>query len=153
PYHKAHTDGAALDDEYFKIPQQLRDRALQLHLDNGSRIIGLPCSPDTIVGYSAANLIVIDEAARVSDDLYKALRPRLAVSKGRLVALTTPKGRRGWFYEEWDKCAQALAAGRPAVWKRITVKATECPRIPKGFLEEERQSLGERWFRQEYEGS
>ena len=35
----------------------------------------------------------------------------------------------------------------------MTVRATECPRIPKEFLEEERESLGDRWYRQEYECS
>ena len=28
--------------------------------------------------------------------------------------------------------------------------AEQCPRIPADFLAEERQALGERWFRQEY---
>jgi hypothetical protein len=30
------------------------------------------------------------------------------------------------------------------------VKATDCPRIGKDFLEEERRYLGDAWFRQEY---
>jgi hypothetical protein len=30
------------------------------------------------------------------------------------------------------------------------VPATECARIPAKFLEEERATMGERWFRQEY---
>ena len=33
---------------------------------------------------------------------------------------------------------------------RVSVPATECPRIPKPFLEEERRRKGERVFRQEY---
>jgi hypothetical protein len=30
------------------------------------------------------------------------------------------------------------------------VTAAECPRIAPAFLEEERESMGDRWFRQEY---
>ena len=30
------------------------------------------------------------------------------------------------------------------------VPASRCTRIPREFLEEERKSLGEQWFRQEY---
>jgi hypothetical protein len=30
------------------------------------------------------------------------------------------------------------------------VSAEDCPRIPHEFLEEERATMGERWFRQEY---
>jgi hypothetical protein len=56
-------------------------------------------------------------------------------------ALTTPFGRRGWFYEAWSG---------PEPWKRVGVPATACPRHTPEFLAEERQSLGERWFRQEY---
>jgi hypothetical protein len=75
--------------------------ALRLTLANGSRIVALPGSEATVRGYSGAALLVVDEASRVADDLYFAIRPMLAVSGGRLVALTTPYGKRGWFYDEW----------------------------------------------------
>src|ERR1019366_4471008 len=35
-------------------------------------------------------------------------------------------------------------------WERILASATECPRIRASFLAEERRTMGERWFRQEY---
>ena len=40
------------------------------------------------------------------------------------------------------------ASGRQ--WERILAPATECPRIRASFLEEERRTMGERWFRREY---
>jgi hypothetical protein len=43
----------------------------------------------------------VDEASRVPDELYFAVRPMLAVSGGALMMLTTPYGKRGIFYEEW----------------------------------------------------
>jgi hypothetical protein len=131
----------ALDEAWRAIPEAERQTALQLHLKNGSRIIGLPASPATIIGYSGVSLLVIDEAARVLDDLYRSVRPMMAVSRGRLLALSTPYGKRGWFYEGWDK-------GQG--WERVSVKAEQCPRITAEFLEEERQVLGPRWYRQEY---
>lgn len=48
-------------------------------------------------GYSAAALIVLDEAARVPDDLYSAVTPTLATSGGRIIAMSTLFGRRGWW--------------------------------------------------------
>src|SRR5579863_2733288 len=51
-----------------------------LRLPNGSRIVGLPESPDKIRGFSAVSLLLIDEAAQVEEAMYKALRPMLAVS-------------------------------------------------------------------------
>jgi len=84
----------------------------------------------------------VDEAARVSDELYLAIRPMLAVSEGALWLMSTPFGKRGFFYEAW-------ANGGPG-WERIQAAATECPRISWKFLEEERATMGDRRFRQEY---
>src|SRR5205823_14964600 len=117
------------------------ESALQLELANGSRIVALPGQEGTIRAYSSVRLLVVDEASRVPDALYYAVRPMLAVSRGRLVALSTPFGRRGWFHEAWH--------GAEA-WERVKVTAHECPRISPAFLAEERRVLGERWFRQEY---
>src|SRR6516165_5072360 len=79
----------------------IRETALQLELANGSRVLSLPGTEGTVRGFSKVSLLVIDEAARVSDPLYFAVRPMLAVSRGRLVALSTPFGQRGWFHAEW----------------------------------------------------
>ena len=76
------------------------------------------------------------------DDLYFAVRPMLAVSGGRLVALSTPFGARGWWYEAWSS---------KEAWDRYEVPASECSRISPTFLEEERRNLGEWWHTQEYE--
>src|SRR5919199_3284635 len=82
------------------VPAQA-ETSLRLELEGGSRIISLPGSEATIRGYSGVRLLVIDEAARVEDTLYGSLRPMLAVSNGRLIALSTPFGRRGWWVEAW----------------------------------------------------
>src|SRR5262249_5829927 len=83
-------------DFYRRIgsPCRPRQTAEELQLSNFSRIVCLPCREDTIRGYSNVTLLVIDEAARVPDDLYRAVRPMLAVSDGRLVCLSTPYGKR-----------------------------------------------------------
>jgi hypothetical protein len=131
-------------DYYDALGRPLPDRKrteLQLWLTNGSRIIALPENEKTIRGYSGARLLIVDEAARVSDDLYRAVRPMLAVSRGRLLALSTPFGKRGWFYDEWTSAR---------AWERIQITADQCPRIPPEFLEDEREAMGERWYRQEY---
>lgn len=123
------------------VPAESETR-LSLELDNGSRVVSLPGSEGTIRGYSDVALIAVDEASRVPDDTYIALRPMLAVSGGRLVALSTPWGRRGWWHREW-------AEGEG--WERVEVPATACPRIGPAFLAEERRAMGPLWFRSEYE--
>lgn len=119
----------------------VQESQLQMELANGSRIVSLPGDEETVRGYSGVSLLVIDEAARVPDDLYKAVRPMLAVSGGRLVCLSTPFGKRGWYYHEWH---------RGEGWERVKVTAEECPRISADFLAEERRHLGEKWYLQEY---
>jgi hypothetical protein len=71
----------------------------------------------------------------VPDALYLAVRPMLAVSKGCLLALSTPYGQRGWFHDAWSDQSRK--------WERVKVTADQCPRIDPEFLEEERQALGE----------
>jgi hypothetical protein len=128
----------------------VRDSVLSVEFGNGSRIISLPGKPDPIVGYSSVTLLIIDEAARTGDELYYALRPFLAVSRGRLVALSTPQGKRGWFYADWVRCEDAERKGLPPSWRRVLVTAEQCPRITPEFLAEEKAEIGPRWWRQEY---
>ena len=122
-----------------------QESATTLALGNGSRIVSLPGSPDTIRGFSGVRLLIIDEAALTSDALFVATSPMLAVSRGRLVALSTPMGQRGWFHDQWEDPHSA--------WQKIKATAWDCPRIAREFLEEQKKLLGERWFRQEYECS
>jgi hypothetical protein len=129
----------------------VQESVLSMEFANGSRIISLPGKPDTIVGYSAITLLIIDEAARTSDDLYYYLRPMLAVSRGRLVALSTPKGKRGWFYKVHTDCEEAQKKGEPEPWKRIRVRGADCPRFDRNFLEMELREMGKRWYSQEYD--
>ena len=123
------------------VPEAERS-ALRLELANSSRLVSLPGSEKTVRGFSSVTLAVVDEAARVPDDLYRAVRPMLAVSGGRLVALSTPFGKRGWFHDEWTHAENE--------WERVKVPAMECSRISPDFLRSERISLGPWWFRQEY---
>ncbi len=119
-------------------PEALRKTGMDLK--NGSRIEARPGSEQTARGRTA-DLLVIDEAARIDDALYHGLRPMIAVTRGALVMLSTPAGRRGAFYDAWTE-------GKG--WTRFEATAEDCPRIPASFLEEERSALPSRIFRQEY---
>jgi hypothetical protein len=117
--------------------------ATEIQLTNGSRIVSLPENEETVRGFSSVSLLVIDEAARVSDDLYRAVRPMLAVSGGKLVCLSTPFGKRGFFHDAWN--------GATEHWRRVLIPAKQCRRIPDSFLAEERLALGETAYAQEYD--
>jgi hypothetical protein len=118
------------------------DNRLSCTLQNGSRIVSLPGDERTIRGYSAPALVIEDEAARVPDDVYRAVRPMLAVSQGRIILMSTPFGRKGHFHDTWN--------GPSTGWLKIFLPATECPRITQDFLDDEMRTLGPLVFGREY---
>ena len=118
--------------------------AISIRLPNGSRIVGLPGERAKVRGFSKVSLMLVDEAAEVADSAYLSVRPMLAMggpNGGKLWLMSTPEGRRGFFYKAWTD---------PGGWFKLSVPATENQRISKEFLERERRDMGERWFQQEY---
>jgi hypothetical protein len=131
----------------------VRDNALSKAFENGSRIETFACKGETAVG-TTTDLLILDEAARMPDSVYYSVRPTLAIAqskgKGELVALSTPFGKRGWFYEEWERCEKSKKEGTKSDWRQVSIDVNQCPRITKEFLASEERSMGARWFAQEY---
>lgn len=123
-------------------PEAQQESLTRMQLANGSRVVSLPGSEKTTRGYSGATLVVMDEASRVPDELLASVRPMLATTGGRFIALSTPAGKRGWLYEAWT---------RGEGWEKISVRGDQCPRISPEFLAEEREALGPLRFSEEYE--
>ncbi|MDR7029820.1 terminase large subunit domain-containing protein [Rhizobium rosettiformans] len=117
------------------------ESASRIEFPNGSRIVCLSGNPLTVRGFSAPRLIIIDEAAFIDDELAHSVTPMLA-GGGRLIAMSTPNGRRGWFYENW--------ISNDPLWERMRVTASDSPRISAEFLATERASKPEWRIRQEY---
>ncbi len=118
------------------------DNKVEIELENGSRIVVIPDKEANIRGFSAPAMLIIDEAAWVMDSSYQALRPMLAVSQGRILLLSTPNGKRGFFHFEWTEGGSA--------WHRSMITADRCPRIDPAWLAEERQKIPGVIFDQEY---
>lgn len=120
-----------------------RQTATELELSNGSRIVSLPGSEDTICGYSKPDMIVCDEAARIKDSTYGALLPmRTRNPSCQLLLITTPAGQRGLFWNLWRD--DRIAA------ERLMLRATDNPRISNQFLDNERMMLGDLLYRQNH---
>lgn len=129
---------AALPD----APSLYEESALRIELANGSRVVALPGSEKTVRGYSGVDLLICDEASRIDDALYYSVRPMVAVSQGRIVLLSTPFGRRGFYHDVYVN-------GGPE-WFRTKVTAPDCPRIPRDFLEQEQRAMPAFFYRSEY---
>ena len=152
------------------IPRLTHDGSYEKQFENRSRIVALPGSERSVRGYSAPKTIIIDEAAQVQDSTVYAMRPMMIGADTELFMLSTPRGKRGYFYRQWDK-------GK--YWKKILVRiawdlknsklvpampeaefhakmlkqgvlAYYSPRHTLVELQEELESMDELWFRQEY---
>lgn len=127
-----------------KLPEQPRrteDNRLSIAFENNSRVVSLPSSEQTVRGFSGPSMIICDEASRISDSLFYSLRPMLAVSQGKLLLLSTPFGKRGFFFHEFTGDND---------YKKITITAEQCPRITPEFVQEEINVVGTWWASQEY---
>ena len=118
------------------------DNKHSLVFPNGSRIVALPGTEATVRGFSAVSLMLIDEASRVTDALYRALRPMLLVGDGDLWLMSTPMGKRGFFYDEFAHGGED--------WQRFEGPVTENPRIRPEQVEKEREKLGKAGFAQDF---
>jgi hypothetical protein len=117
-----------------------REAVTTLELANNARVIALPGKERSVHSYTA-DLLIIDEAARVPDEVYHGASPQLSASKGRLIALSTAFSKSGWFFKEWSE-----GTG----YRKWSITARECPRHTPEFLARERRSMGDRWFAMAY---
>lgn len=123
-------------------PKPSKDSGSEMVLENGSRIVSLPGTEGTSRGFAGARLIVLDEAARVPDDIYASVLPMVA-SDGAIWALSTPWGRRGWFFEAFES--------RGGIWERHRVTVHESAQYDERRISEVRGALGGFVFASDYE--
>jgi hypothetical protein len=122
------------------------DSATRLEFQNVSRVLALTGNPDSVRGYSAPRLLVVDEGARVEEELITSLKPMLAASPpgSQFVALSTPRGRQNWFFEE---IFSERATGE---WRTWQIPASEIDWITESFLRGERATMGREQYAEEY---
>lgn len=116
------------------------DNALSCTLVNKSRIKAIPAT-EAVRGFSPS-LVLADECSRYPDAIFSAITPLMAASKGRIIYMSTPYGKRGQFFELWNNGDLS--------YERIEVPAAACKRITQEFLERERVNMPPWQFSQEY---
>lgn len=125
------------------LPEKTEDNALSLAFSNGSRIVALPGSSKTVRGYSAASLVIIDEAAFAEPGLFQAVLPMISISNGDLMLLSTPNGKMGFFWDTWSKGGDD--------WGKYEVPWHKCPRHDGARLMAYKAVIGEYRFSVEFE--
>lgn len=143
-YHRQH-DLAAV----------VKDNEHSYEFKHGGRILVRPYSGHTVIGKHGVTLLGIDEAARVSDEFFAVVTPMLTVServtgvKPRMALMSTPYGKRGFFWKIRRDWEQRLPQGRP--WHFHRYDWRQCRRVNPADVEEYRREHGDFWYRQEYE--
>ena len=96
-------------EEQFR-PKFKRDNLTMIELQNGTKMYSLSTNPDTARGYTG--VVYLDEfgvaPAKMSYELWSALYPTTSTG-GRIVAVSTPKGKVGKFYDLATKSLKELA--------------------------------------------
>ena len=122
------------------------DNVYAVELENGARVLALPSSHDSIRGLTVDGWIVADEAAQLSPDLLAAVHPmRARRPQARFAMLSTAWSRTDPFWTAWD-------SDDPS-WIRLKATADiDATPFADGFLEQQRRTLGEDYFKREYLG-
>ena len=118
-----------------------------MELDNGSKILCVPIGDtgNSMRGYTAT-MLIIDEAAIVPDKAWNVIEPTISIAKkrkiGRVVLLSTPQGKKGFFYK---------ASENPNYFKK-QISARNCPRHSQKFLDQKQAEISPVAFATEYLG-
>lgn len=97
-------------------PRVIRQTLTELELQNGGRVISIPAT-DGARGFTA-DTVVLDEAAFLADDAIAALLP-MRKATGRVLMISTPNGRSGFFFDVWTA----------KTTRRVYARSVDIPRL------------------------
>ncbi len=127
-----------------KHQKEIKKATLQfMELKNGSIIICIPIGDagSSMRGYTAT-MIIIDEAALIHDRAWEAIEPIISVTKGKVILLSTPQSKKGFFYKAFIN----------EDYQNFHISARDCPRHTKEFLDRKESEMSPVAFGQEYLG-
>jgi hypothetical protein len=102
-------------------------------------------NPDTLRGAGLMRAVV-DEAARVRRDVWEeVLRPAVSDTAGKVLFISTPKGK-NWFYELWTRGFDPAHAD----YKSWSYPTSDNPKVPDDDIAQAKASLPLDVFEQEY---
>lgn len=132
-------------ENYKQMISKGKDRPTKhkITLKNGSEIWSLPAglSGYGIRGYTV-DLLIADEAAFIPEEVWSAVTPMLAVTKGNKILISTPHGKAGYFYSCFSD----------PNFTSFHISSEDCPRITKEFLIQARKEMTKCQYGQEYLG-
>jgi hypothetical protein len=145
-YNQAKKVFQELSDASNSIIQQSNKAELTIKFINGSTLQFLSSErADSVRGFSF-NYMVVDEAAYVNERGFEtAILPTLTAIGKKCLIISTPKSK-NWFYKYYLK-----GVSDSIEYISFRGKSTDNPYIDQSFIAEQRLSLPNDIFRQEYE--
>lgn len=150
-----------LSDNYKKLIRTGRDQKTKqtmsptktaINLTNKSVIRCLPTGMDGlgIRGYTV-DLLIADEAAFINQDVWQAVTPMLATTGGKIILLSTPFGRQGYFFDrfqdknfkKWHINAEDVAEDRQEPQRTNIKDYHEQEKLSMSTLQYAQEFLGE----------
>ena len=130
----------------------INETALSIRLVNGSTIsLKGADRPDTLRGVGV-HFLVLDEFQDMKKEVWTVLRPTLTDTLGRCIFIGTPKSY-NHLYEMYQRGQKNAAGKRNPQWESWQFKTSHSPFIALSELEEAKQDLDPKTYRQEYEAS
>ncbi|MCD6418827.1 hypothetical protein J7M00_08615 [bacterium] len=130
--------------------------SLALSFANGSRIIATGCTRPSAsnVRNFHANLLIVDEAALIYDEMFAAITPVVRGMENPQEIYISTAGRIGSFFHRQflearkQGVPQGVEGPKGMAW--FSIPSSECPRISPDDLRRERERLGKIRFEREY---
>jgi len=109
--------------------------------------------PEDLEGEGIHGGYVLDECAKMQEQVYTSARTTVTVTRAPILAISTPRGK-NWFYSRCmsarDEMEWALKKGLPPSKIFLTAASIDNPLVSKEAVEEARRSMPDRLFRQYY---
>lgn len=126
---------------------------LELELANRSQILFKSAEQkDSLRGYTASGLVVIDESAYIEDSVYYTILPWRDVSGAPMLLISTPRSRSGFFYENYVRGIEGESEHYTIDWSDPKYREELAKLLPEERLEEYRKMLPKQQFASEYMG-
>jgi hypothetical protein len=117
-----------------------------MEFPSGGRLAVYSADNDVALRGEAFDVVIVDEAAMVKEETYTdVLLPTLADRDGRIMLISTPKGR-NWFYTEW---LRGQGASNYLTSYQAPSSDNPNPRIKRAAAAA-RERVGENTYRQEW---
>lgn len=134
-----------------KCPQLSTESKLEVSFKGLGKLLFRPPSSRRSRGIPSASVLFFDEGAFIDNagDLYAAASPTMSMlgDRARVIVVSTPNGRSGWFYQMWNQPATG--------WEKVSLHWSQHPIYGAdpdwGMKQRELRRMPMQEYRREYE--